>query len=48
MQGVGETFGRVTVEAMAFGVPVRKLCLISLFILGDKLKHIVLIYENRC
>ena len=22
MQGLGETFGRVTIEAMAFGVPV--------------------------
>jgi len=22
-QGVGETFGRVTIEAMAYGLPVR-------------------------
>ena len=25
VQGLGETFGRVTVEAMAFGLPVRQL-----------------------
>ena len=24
IQGLGETFGRVTVEAMAFGLPVRQ------------------------
>ena len=23
LQGIGETFGRVTVEAMSFGLPVR-------------------------
>jgi len=41
-QGLGETFGRVTIEAMAFGLPVCHLCYDFL-----PLKHCYYFFELR-
>ncbi|KAM0032112.1 hypothetical protein Hdeb2414_s0016g00471501 [Helianthus debilis subsp. tardiflorus] len=32
LSGIGETFGRVTIEAMAFGIPI--LCLVEMDMIG--------------
>jgi glycosyltransferase involved in cell wall biosynthesis len=46
-QGLGETFGRVTIEAMAFGLPVCHLCNIFLPIIVETKLTDFTISENN-